>query len=371
MVDFHLQTPTGITRVRRVSPVQSRRGASRYELQLRETLYARFWRRKDDPPDDTTPTLTRYASHYLRDLRSRGRRPSTLASIERLLRLWVLPHTATRKVDAIRTADFSAIRIAMTEAGRQPKTINNALVVLSGLVRHWHAEHDRIPRAFRVGLVKLPKCEAPYFRDEQVDALVTAARSLGRQALALLLLGVDAGLRMSETRALQWSDLILEGRPTVTVARTRDDSEEHAPKGWRSRTIPLTPRLVEALRGLPRHPHDPHVLLSRRGTPLSRRVVGLRFHKIRTAAAVEHGTYHSTRHTFCTRLAARGVPVTTIQELAGHADLATTRRYLHATPGAADAAIAALSDSPNHGTIAAPPASPIEKRPRRLPYEAV
>ncbi|MCH9685173.1 MAG: hypothetical protein K0V04_27295, partial [Deltaproteobacteria bacterium] len=239
MIDFHLTTPTGITRVRRVSPVQSRRGASRYEQQLRETLYARFWQRQEEPPE-AAPTLSRYASHYLRDLRSRGRKPSTLASVERLLRIWVIPQTGRRRVDAIRTADFSAIRMAMTEACRQPKTINNALVVLSGLVRHWHAEHDRVPRAFRVGLVKLPQCEAPYYRDDEVDALVAAADSLGPEALALALLGLDAGLRMSEVRALQWTDLHLAGRPTITVSRTRDTDEEHAPKGWRSRTIPLT-----------------------------------------------------------------------------------------------------------------------------------
>ena len=35
------------------------------------------------------------------------------------------------------------------------------------------------------------------------------------------------------------------------------------------------------------------------------------------------------RHTFCSRLALAGAPAKAIQELAGHADLATTQRYLH------------------------------------------
>ncbi len=342
MIDIQLQLPTGIMRLRKVSPVQTRRGAQRFEQQLREDYFDRARRNEPDAPDPA-PILTDYVSPYLRDLRSQGRKSSTLASIERLLRIWVTPRIGHRRITAIHTADFSTVRLAMTEAHRSPKTINNALVAFSGLVRHWHAEHDRTPPAFRVGLVKVPKREAPYYRDDEVKALVRAAKSLGPESLVLTLFGLYAGLRMSETRALQWSDLDLEARPTVTVSRTRDGDQEHAPKGWRSRVVPLTPRLADALRHLPRHPHDDHLLLHpRQGTPLTRRVVGIRFAKVRALAGIDHGTYHSTRHTFCTRLAARGVPVRTIQELAGHAHLTTTQRYLHAAPGASDAAIATL-----------------------------
>ena len=38
---------------------------------------------------------------------------------------------------------------------------------------------------------------------------------------------------------------------------------------------------------------------------------------------------HILRHTFCSHLAMRGAPAKAIQELAGHADLTTTMRYMH------------------------------------------
>lgn len=38
------------------------------------------------------------------------------------------------------------------------------------------------------------------------------------------------------------------------------------------------------------------------------------------------------RHTFCSHLAMAGVPAKAIQELAGHADLKTTLRYMHLSP---------------------------------------
>jgi integrase len=56
-------------------------------------------------------------------------------------------------------------------------------------------------------------------------------------------------------------------------------------------------------------------------------------------------TWHPLRHTFCTRLAMLGVPVVTIKELAGHASITTTMRYMHVVKGAADDAIALL-DAP-------------------------
>ena len=49
------------------------------------------------------------------------------------------------------------------------------------------------------------------------------------------------------------------------------------------------------------------------------------------------------RHTFCSHLAAAGAPAKAIQELAGHADLATTQRYLHLSPTSRQNAMDVLS----------------------------
>jgi site-specific recombinase XerD len=51
---------------------------------------------------------------------------------------------------------------------------------------------------------------------------------------------------------------------------------------------------------------------------------------------------HVLRHTFCSHLAMRGAPVKAIQELAGHASLVQTMRYMHLAKGATDAAIRLL-----------------------------
>lgn len=56
------------------------------------------------------------------------------------------------------------------------------------------------------------------------------------------------------------------------------------------------------------------------------------------------GRLHILRHTFCSHLAIHGAPAKAIQELAGHADLTTTMRYMHLSPAARDSAIRLLDE---------------------------
>jgi len=64
-------------------------------------------------------------------------------------------------------------------------------------------------------------------------------------------------------------------------------------------------------------------------------------------AGLKHEGVHVLRHTFCWHLAMRGAPARAIQELAGHKDLATTRRCMHLSPAATVQAIRLLDAAPN------------------------
>jgi integrase len=58
------------------------------------------------------------------------------------------------------------------------------------------------------------------------------------------------------------------------------------------------------------------------------------------------GRVHIFRHSFCSHLAIKGAPARAAQELAGHADLTTTMRYMHLSPAARVSPIQLLNDRP-------------------------
>ena len=132
-----------------------------------------------------------------------------------------------------------------------------------------------------------------------------------------------SGLRVAELCGLDLADLDLDrGRATVWG------------KGAKQRVVPLSGPSVAALRGwLDRlrddlvEPVSPPtaVFLNRRGHRLTPRDV----RRILDRRAVNPTHPHALRHTFATHLLDGGADLRAVQELLGHADLATTQRYTH------------------------------------------
>ena len=78
------------------------------------------------------------------------------------------------------------------------------------------------------------------------------------------------------------------------------------------------------------------------GTPVTRHQVIKAIRGAQRLAGLRKAGVHVLRHTFCSHLAMRGAPARAIQELAGHADLTTTQRYMHLSPAAIEDAIRLL-----------------------------
>jgi integrase len=74
------------------------------------------------------------------------------------------------------------------------------------------------------------------------------------------------------------------------------------------------------------------------GAPLNRHEVSRRFKEALKRARVREVRFNDLRHTFGTRMAAAGVPMRTLQEWMGHADIKTTLIYAHYSPNPNEAA---------------------------------
>ena len=149
------------------------------------------------------------------------------------------------------------------------------------------------------------------------------------------------GCAAARSSALEWADVDLAKRQ-LCVRQSDWNGQLGTPKSGRLRYVPLTQRLTAALVEH-RHLRSKRVLCQTDGSPFTRQIVQNRMILAAKRANVKKGV-HILRHTFCSHLSMRGAPARAIQELAGHADLTMTQRYMHLSPAALDAAIRLLTN---------------------------
>jgi integrase/recombinase XerC len=224
---------------------------------------------------------------------------------------------------------------ALDRPACKPRTIARSLSSLrrwfAWLRRHGHVGADptagltapkgeaRLPRVLKADEVHRLLEEPPdVVRD---DPLAIRIRD---DAICELLYG--SGLRVAELVGLRTADLDLPGR-TVTVLG----------KGSKQRRVPMSPPAVAAvtrwLDGLRAELADPaadavdrdRLFWNRRRRPMTTRDV--RRVLDRRSPTPTHP--HALRHTFATHLLDGGADLRAVQELLGHADLATTQLYTH------------------------------------------
>ena len=198
-------------------------------------------------------------------------------------------------------------------------------------------ELERLPCVIK--LLPNPKKTMGFHDFDQYERLLTIARKRDAQTYLMVLLGGDAGLRLGEIIALEWRDVELGAR-RLTVQRSEWLGHVTVPKGGRSRRLPMTQRLTAALKAA-RHLRSDQVLCLADGAPITRDRVIKPIRGAQRVAGIDQGA-HILRHTFCSHLAMKGAPARAIQELAGHADLSTTQRYMHLSPAATEDAIRLL-----------------------------
>jgi integrase len=293
---------------------------------------------KPQPTLKEVPTLDAFASQFVdQHCRANRLKPSYIASTESHIEHHLSPTLGPMKLDAIDNAAVQRLKLAMAHLAA--KTANNQLVTLSVLLKkavEWGVI-DRMPCTIK--LLRAAKTTMAFYDFDEYARLRQAAQTRGIETEIMIVLGGDAGLRLGEIVALEWTDIDF-ARQRLTVARSSWQGQVGTTKGGRSRMIPMTKRLGALLRAH-RHMRSPQVLCPG-GHAVTRDQVIKAVRAAERIAVLKYSGVHILRHTFCSHLAMRGATAKAIQELAGHADLATTQRYIHLSPAAVDGAIRLL-----------------------------
>ena len=251
---------------------------------------------------------------YRRDLTAFGGwlgHPPSTASVEEL----------ERYVSELRAQGLAATTIARRLAAIRSFFRHEVLI---GKREDNPAADVGLPRRAR----KLPRTLSPGEAERLVEAANgTTPRDLRDRALVELLYG--AGLRVSEAVGLERNGVDLEERLVRSIG-----------KGDKERIVPLGRSAADALRrylsrGRPflDSRHRPELFLNARGGPLTRAGAFLILRRLAERAGLEPARIHPhlLRHSFATHLLEGGADLRSVQEMLGHADLATTELYTHVT----------------------------------------
>jgi integrase/recombinase XerD len=168
---------------------------------------------------------------------------------------------------------------------------------------------------------------------KEVDRLLTAAvpgDPYGQRDRALLELLYATGLRVSELADLRLEDVHFDAgyvRCTGKGSKVRivpfgDTARRHLERYLRD----SRPSLLRARA-------SGHVFVTRRGTRFGREAIWRLLRSYARRAGISRRVSpHTLRHSFATHLLANGASLRLIQEMLGHANIATTQIYTHVDP---------------------------------------
>jgi len=242
-----------------------------------------------------------------------------------------LATTLDGPVGGVTTEQIEAWLATMRADGRAASTIARRLAAARAYLRHLTmiGTRDDNPASGIAG-PRRPRTVPRTLSPAEAERLIEAARGTAPRPmrdLALVELLYGAGLRVSEAIGLRKASIDLESRIVRVVG-----------KGGMERLVPLGRPAVEAVRrylalGRPHldRRHRPDLFLNARGGALTRAGAFLILRRLADRAGLEPGRVHPhlLRHSFATHLLEGGADLRSVQEMLGHADVATTERYTH------------------------------------------
>ncbi|HEY0661399.1 MAG TPA: tyrosine recombinase XerC [Lysobacter sp.] len=209
--------------------------------------------------------------------------------------------------------------------GLSPKSLQRRLSACRSFYA-WLLKHGRVV-ASPAAAIRAPKAprKLPQVLDpDEAQALVEVPTDapLGLRDRALLELFYSSGLRLSELCALHWRDLDLADGLVTVLGKGR--KQRSVPLGSHARTA-LTQWHASTGAG-----RDAPVFPGRGGGPITPRAIQLRVRALALRQGLPKAVHpHMLRHSFASHILESSGDLRGVQELLGHADIATTQIYTH------------------------------------------
>lgn len=269
----------------------------------------------------------------------------------------------SQRLDAITGRDLEQIRTGWMQAGNKPSTVNRKMGSISGVFSR-AVEWDYIDehplaklKQLKVdskGVIRYLTADETNRLRAALDARQDEMRAERESANAwrtdrhrepmpsllelaftdhlkpMVLVSLNTGMRRGELFDLKWSAVNFDTK-TITVAGATTKTSD-------TRHIPMNKETIGVLEAWKKQVSKSPYVFPGQG--------GGRFEDVKSAwlkllerAQIDGFRWHDMRHDFASRLVMAGVPLNTVRDLLGHADIKMTLRYAHLAPGTKAAAV--------------------------------
>jgi integrase len=327
-------------KVCRISTEQGNKGTAREILEKKRTLVAegRHLDIKKTPQTPFFDLCTEYWENHGRHMRTKGLRKikeetqkdGTIKKIQTgMIEIWKkgFGNVSVKEIDQRAVVRFLNQHMQpKTNVDDMPVKKGGASRAASASTRNRHLAMLRamFNKGIEWGLVGSNPCdgipklrEAPprdrFLTPEEVETLLANAPETLKPFLVVAL---HTGMRHGEILQLSWPDVDFVNR----LVKIRES------KSGKSRSIPMDQTLFDTLHGLSSRFGKGFVF------PNQRTHVNQTFRRLCGKVKLENFRFHDLRHTFASHLVMKGVPIKTVQEYLGHANLTMTMRYSHLAP---------------------------------------
>ena len=261
-----------------------------------------------------------------------GYSETTLQGYERTLFLHLLPAFEDQSAAVLDEQHWQAWVDDQAEAGLSRSRIANQLAVVSAIYG-WGSRSTRrlVPRNPTTAVELPPNDERPRERVATAQEATVLLDVLPPDVRVPYALAFYAGLRRSEIDRLEWSDVDLENL-SITVQRSKSDAGA-------GRRVPIAAPLVAILKGAGQRTGKVCQRSVMSGKLAARAKKAWKYldhdndepKELRNPPLEPIGL-HEARHTYASLLVAAHYTLKEVMEYLGHADLATTSRYVKMLP---------------------------------------
>jgi integrase len=264
--------------------------------------------------------------------------------------------------DQITADDITDYHKALRKRGMSDRTVHNQHMNVMSFLRYCGLDTKKLAKR----APRYEKTMPEIFEDDELGVFFASlTKPSDRLAFELLL---KTGMREQEAMHIEWPDisdtaktLQLRGKPQYGFKM----------KDHEQRAVPLSDDLMERLKEYRKaHPKTRLILGTKNGKPNTKLLLLLKgcarraglncghCDSCRDRKECEHWFLHRFRATYCTKLLRDGNDLRTVQQMMGHADLASTMRYLRPAENATtQASVNAIKwfnvDSPAHAAAPA------------------